>query len=75
LYKTYPAREDLIEGGTAEDLFNAISSSDKLYFDNVEDLFDYIKNTESGYDCVLVLGAGDLAEKLKIKYHNYINYC
>lgn len=70
LFQTYPAREELISGGTAEDLFGAISSSDKLYMSKADELFEYIIKCNSSYDCVLVLGAGDLAEKLKLRFQN-----
>lgn len=70
LFETYPAREAFIEGGSAEDLFKAINSSDKLYMSEVDKLFEYIRRCEKSYDCVLVLGAGDLAEKLKIRFQN-----
>ncbi|MGN0961266.1 MAG: UDP-N-acetylmuramate--L-alanine ligase [Christensenellales bacterium] len=65
LYKTYPAREKLIIGGTAEDLYNSLKVKNKEYFDDLENLINYINNNAKNYDCVLVLGAGDLADRLK----------
>ncbi len=70
IFQTYPAREQILEGGTAEELFEAITSSDKLYMSEVDELFEYITRHESSYDCVLILGAGDLAEKVKLKFQN-----
>ena len=70
LFQTYPAREELLVGGTAKDLYNAISSKDKIYFSRVDELFEFIKSNNVSYDCVLILGAGDLAEKLKVKFLN-----
>ena len=70
LFQTYPAREELLVGGTAKDLYNAISSKDKIYFGRVDELFEFIKCNNVSYDCVLILGAGDLAEKLKVKFLN-----
>ncbi len=75
LFKTYPAREEEIPGGTAFDLFRGISSINKDYFENEKDLIRYVGSLESSFDCVLILGAGDLAENLKRNYSKYINYC
>ena len=75
LYKTYPAREELITGGTAEDLYNAVTSKNKEYFDDLDSLITFINSNSYKFDCVLVLGAGDLALDLKRNYTNYINYC
>lgn len=81
LYKTYPARENEIDGGSAEDLFRflikkASNQKDKeknklvRYFNNIEDIIKFIGAYHENYDCILVLGAGDLAEKLRTKYNN-----
>ena len=75
MYKTYPAREDMIKGGTAEDLFRAIRGNKKAYFDNLNSLVNFINHNKKNFDCILVLGAGDLAEVLKRNYSNCINYC
>ena len=68
LYKTYPAREELIIGGTAEDLYRAVTSKKKAYFDNLDSLHAFIKRNSNKFDCILVLGAGDLALDLKRNY-------
>ena len=70
MFKTYPAREVEIKGGTAEDLFKAITTKDKLYFSEVDRVCEYIRNIENSYDCILILGAGDLAENLKLRLQN-----
>ena len=75
LYKTYPAREELIDGGTAKDLFTAVKSKRKAYFESVDSLLKFINHNTKNFDCILVLGAGDLAEDLKRNYTNCINYC
>jgi len=68
VYQTYPAREETIEGGTAFDLYKKIKHSNSQYFDNIQCLVSYINSNSENFDCVLVLGAGDLAEKLKRYY-------
>lgn len=75
LFKTYPAREVEIKGGTAKDLYHAVKSNKKAYFDSANSLLTFINHNYNKFDCVLVLGAGDLAEELKRNYSNYINYC
>jgi len=76
VFETYPAREKVIAGGTAKDLYSALSSKSSAgnfqqkYFDNVEKLMEFLKAHADNFDCILVMGAGDLAEKLK---RNYVN--
>ena len=65
IYKTYPAREEVINGGTAKDLFDALTVVNKFYLDNESELLQFINSKRDVYDCVLVLGAGDIALKLK----------
>ena len=64
LFKTYSAREKEIIGGRAEDLFNAINST-CTYCNNIDELINEIEKQVCNFDCILVLGAGDLADKLK----------
>ena len=78
LYKTYPAREKEIVGGRAIDLFdnimdrNLYKGSTKLleYVEDIDVLRSRIDNLilSNNFDCVLILGAGDLAEKMR-KYY------
>lgn len=65
LYKTYPARESEIYSGRAEDLSKAIVGSS--YEDNLDVLWGKLTNEakKGVFDAIVVLGAGDLAEKLK----------
>jgi UDP-N-acetylmuramate--alanine ligase len=70
MFATYPAREKLIAGGTAMDLYLALNTQNKKYFDNTEDLLHFFDDKCTEYDCILVLGAGNLAENLKNKYNN-----
>lgn len=76
IYKTYPAREQELEGGRAIDLFEELSRNKDYscgmlgYCENDEllssQIAEYIE--EDKIDCVLILGAGDLAEKMR-KYY------
>ena len=69
VYKTYPAREDEIEGGRAEDL--AMGLEHTQYISTIEELHSSIKEyIEGGCDAVVILGAGDLAVDYKKKLNN-----
>lgn len=78
IYPTYPAREEEIAGGTALDLYdeivhiNTINSSDKLliYVDQIDSVYQKINKLlqSDSFDCVLILGAGNLADNLR-KYY------
>lgn len=68
IYKTYPAREEYIAGGDARDLYAGLSVKNKAYIDSIERLIRVIDINRNKCDCVLVLGAGDLADKLKEYY-------
>lgn len=65
IFKTYPARECEIVGGRAEDLCESIDKA--RYIDNANMLFEKMKElARTGkVDAIVVLGAGDLAEKLR----------
>ena len=67
IHETYPAREKEIDGGRAIDLFDSLNLSNKTYSNDVYWLMEYINDKISNKQCdsVLVLGAGDLAVKLK----------
>ena len=66
LVKTYPAREKEIESASAKALFEKISTQNKFdllkYFDNFEDTKKEILTISDSYDCILVLGAGDISD-------------
>lgn len=72
LYSTYPAREVEIPGGSAEDL--AVSLGCECFSD-IDTLVDNIKlyTQKHNINCVVVLGAGDLAEKLQDYLGKFIN--
>lgn len=72
IYKTYPAREDEIPGGRAIDLYHALKNARKAYFDSFASIIDYIFTCSLEYDCILVLGAGDLADQLKTYYKTHL---
>ncbi len=65
LYPTYPAREKEIIGGRAEDLKSALNGA--RFVQDVDELENVINTCTKSKLCdiVLILGAGDLAEKLK----------
>lgn len=72
LYKTYSAREKELVGGRAIDLFDKIQHSCS-YVDDVDNLINLVSSLDNfTFDCVVVLGAGDLADKLKsyLSRHN-----
>jgi len=68
LFSTYPARESEVVGGRAEDLAEALPQSS--FIDSVSEITEKIEQEiyEHNIDVVLILGAGDLAEKLKCCY-------
>ena len=69
IYDTYPAREGEMFGGRAIDLYCALNTKNNmLYMDDTKSLIYYIQNNANAYNCVLILGAGDLADKLKHYY-------
>lgn len=61
IFKTFPAREEYDEEGCAYALHTHIKKS--LYVENVRDLKSYLAANVKPRDTVLLLGAGDLAEK------------
>ncbi len=61
IYKEYPAREVYDELGSSKRLSENVKNS--IYFDDINLLLEYIK--DSKYANVLVLGAGDLYDKIK----------
>lgn len=65
VYKTYGAREDFIEDGSAYNLYSQIKNQKAkpnllLYADNPSQLYWCIKNNLKGISCILTLGAGDI---------------
>lgn len=72
LYETYPAREKEILGGRCIDLYNNLkvlknSQKDLDYFEDYHQMYlDIEKNIgQKKYDCILILGAGNLAENFR----------
>jgi len=63
IFKTYPAREKYIVGGSAKELFNDIKHNKKSYIDTRKALKEeFVNNTSK---CILVLGAGDIYDITK----------
>lgn len=63
IFSTYPAREKEIIGGRAIDLSEYINCD---YYDELDRLIRYIQSLrDNSFDLILVLGAGDLSEKLR----------
>jgi len=67
IYSTYPAREDYMPKGSAYSLFKKIKSKSKYYAKNMNDLNElmHICVLNNKYDVIVVLGAGDLYDKMK----------
>ncbi len=66
LYATYPARECVISGGEASDIYLALKPyiTDIAYTENIGELLDIIEK-HSHVDAILVVGAGNLADIIK----------
>lgn len=64
LYKTYPAREEYIYGGSAYDLYVSLSKRG-FYAADPDALMGIIRARVRKNDLVLVLGAGDIYETVK----------
>ena len=62
-FKTFSARENYINGGSAYDLHVLLGNS--LYFESVDIVLDYYKKVLSKKDMLLILGAGDLYNEVK----------
>lgn len=67
IYKTYPARENPIDGGRAIDLLNNIKNlrGRKFYCYSKRCLERTLKDMDKSYDLILVLGAGDIYDICK----------
>ena len=67
IYKTYPARENPIDGGRAIDLLNSVKNmrGRKFYCYSKKCLERTLKDMDKTYDLILVLGAGDIYEVCK----------
>lgn len=67
VYKTYPARENPIDGGRAIDLLNNIKNlrGRKFYCYSKKCLERTLKEMDKTYDLILVLGAGDIYDICK----------
>ena len=64
-FKTFSAREEYMQGGSAKDLSQEIENS--AYFENVDEIISHFEKTLSKKDLLLVLGAGDLYYLMKDK--------
>ena len=62
IYKTYPAREQKIDGGDAKDLFDVvkIKRENKWFVESKYKLKSVIYNNLENIDCILILGAGNI---------------
>lgn len=67
VYKTYEAREQYMNEGSARTLYDKIYIENKRYFDSASDMLNYVENSDN-FDLILVLGAGDIYEYFKNKY-------
>ena len=66
LFKTFPARERPIEGGSAYDLYEEMGKRGQ-YFDDADKLYEFLKSNMREKDAALILGAGDLYDIMKKK--------
>lgn len=62
LYKTYAAREDFDIEGSCMTLASYLPNS--KYYDNFESLYQDVTNNATESDTVVILGAGDLYQKI-----------
>ncbi len=62
IYKTYPAREQKIDGGDAKDLFKVvkIKKENKWYIESKYKLKKTLYDNLENIDCILILGAGNI---------------
>lgn len=63
MFKTYPAREKYITGGSAKELYNDIKIKNKVYCDTKKALKIALSNVKA--NCILVLGAGDIYDIMR----------
>ncbi len=64
IFKTYPAREKYMTGGSAKELYKSIVHNNKKYLATRKELKEYLTSMDL-CGCVLVLGAGDIYDILK----------
>ena len=67
IFKTYPAREEYSFVGSETNLFNNVKNKNKLLIMDENELIKHLKNETKNYDCVIVLGAGDVYNIVKNK--------
>ena len=65
IYKTFPAREVYRVGGSAFELFRELGAKNISYFEEFEKLVESLKKSLKKGDLLLILGAGDLAERFR----------
>lgn len=63
IYKTFPAREEYIEGGSGKDLADILGNAD--YIEDAKEIVRVLQSKAKKKDLVLILGAGDLYFPLK----------
>lgn len=63
IFKTFPAREEYSKDGDAEELAALIPDAE--YISDVKEVAAYLRARIKNGDAALILGAGDLAEKLR----------
>ena len=66
IYKTFPAREEYIKGGSAYDLYVALNKKG-VYMADPDALQYYLKKNLKRDDMLLVLGAGDIYKLIKAR--------
>ena len=63
IYKTFPAREEYIEGGSGKDLADLLGNAD--YIEDAKEIVRVLQSKAKKKDLVLILGAGDLYFPIK----------
>lgn len=65
LYPIYPAREKPIDGIDCERLHKQLVNKVSLYYENYNEIYDYLSKKVKKHDVILILGAGDIVDFIK----------
>ena len=65
VFKTYPAREPYLKEGSETKLFKEVKNRNKQLIMQEKELLECLIKDCNSYDCILVLGAGDVYDIVK----------
>lgn len=65
IFKTYAAREEYVLEGSETELFKRVKHKNKQLILDENNLISEIKNRAQNFDCILILGAGDMYDIVK----------